>query len=115
MKTVAEFIEKIRTNPNGVEFTETMEVIADNYTYCPSGFDNGGVESEAGTNEGSCKIFAFGKINDLTKEETLKCFGHFYYGVLETPNDNDHANIRQFMKTGWEGISFEKEAWKILS
>jgi hypothetical protein len=32
--------------------------------------------------------------------------------VLKHPEATDHQNIRNFMKTGWEGIRFEGEALK---
>ena len=66
--------------------------------------------NEAGKNSGSCKLFSFAQINQLTKQQTLNCFGNYYKDVLNTPEGNDHQNIRNFMKTGWEGIVFEGEA-----
>ena len=123
MKTIEDFLKKLETD-NGVEFADTIKIIAGNYNdhlpfeFCTdnqSAFTNGAVENAAGANEGSCKIFAFAKLNDLTKEETLKLFGHHYDDVLKTPNDTDHANIRNFMTYGWEGIKFDKSPWQILS
>jgi hypothetical protein len=46
----------------------------------------------------------------LSQEETLRCFGRFYQDVLHTPEQTDHGNIRNFIKTGWEGIKFEGQA-----
>ena len=46
----------------------------------------------------------------MREETTLKCFGRFYQDVLNTPEGNDHGNIRNFMKSGWAGIKFSGEA-----
>jgi len=97
-----------------VEFEETMAIIDQNFHYTPAAFSNGSgstsVHNPAGQNEGSCKIFAFGKVLHLAEEETLYCFGRFYQDVLKTPEGNDHGNIRNFIKDGWSGIKFESEA-----
>ncbi len=108
--TLTEFIEKLKTTPDDIKFQDTMNIIEDNYTFEPTRFTNGDQENKAGENSGSCKLFSFAKLNDLDTEETLHCFGQYYKDVLETPNGNDHQNIRNFMKTGWSGISFSKQA-----
>lgn len=105
------FIEKIKSTPNSVDFKDSMAVIEANYNFTETAFKNGDTYNEAGKNSGSCKIFAFAKLNNLNKEETLACFGDYYRkDVLENPNNTDHANIRNFMKHGWDGINFEGEA-----
>ena len=35
--------------------------------------------------------------------------------VLENPQGTNHQNIRNFMKTGWDGIQFEGNALKLKS
>lgn len=93
---------------DSIEFTDVMAVIADNYDYTPVAFTNGDLRSEAGSNEGSCKIFYFAKLNDLSEQQTLALFGQYYrVDVLEHPQGSDHGNIRNFIKTGWSGISFD--------
>ena len=104
--TLNDFLQQLGSN-TALDFEDTMQVIADNYTYTPSSFKNGDLENDAGQNEGSCKIFAFAKINNLNEEQTLKCFGRFYQDVVNTPDGTDHGNIRNFMQSGWSGISFE--------
>lgn len=104
--TLNDFLQQLGSN-TALDFEDTMQVIADNYTYTPSSFKNGDLENAAGQNEGSCKIFAFAKINNLNEEQTLKCFGRFYQDVVNTPDGTDHGNIRNFMQSGWSGISFE--------
>ncbi|AMK78354.1 MULTISPECIES: HopJ type III effector protein [Methylomonas] len=97
-----------------IEFPETMAVIAEHYHYQPTEFSNGlqqPLVNEAGRNEGSCKIFAFAKLHQLTVEQTLALFGDYYrQDVLGNPAGSDHQNIRNFMRDGWEGIVFRGEA-----
>ena len=105
------FLDKLNDCPESIEFAETMETIETNYTFIESRFTNGATVNEAGQNSGSCKLFAFAMLNKLTKEQTLACFGRYYrVDVLENPDADDHQNIRNFMKYGWDGIAFDREA-----
>jgi len=105
------FLDLLVTSPDQVDFEATMAVIEENYTFTPTAFINGETQNNAGENNGSCKIFSFGLLNNLNKEETLTCFGRFYReDVLQHPENNDHQNIRNFMVTGWDGIKFESPA-----
>ncbi|WP_299058600.1 HopJ type III effector protein [uncultured Polaribacter sp.] len=110
---IQEFKTKLKSNPTAINFAETMQVIEENYNFTPTTFTNGEIENKAGENSGSCKLFAFAKIQKLTKEETLFCFGEHYKNVLEDKNGTSHQNIRNFMKFGFEGLSFESEALKL--
>ena len=110
---IQEFKTKLKSNPTAINFAETMQVIEENYNFTPTNFTNGEIENKAGENSGSCKLFAFAKIQKLTKEETLFCFGEHYKNVLEDKNGTSHQNIRNFMKFGFEGLSFESEALKL--
>jgi len=117
--SLASFLEKITTNV-AVSFDETIGVISDNYHYQATEFSNGLDEltlvNKAGTNEGSCKIFAFAKIHQLDQQQTLNLFGDYYrLDVLNNPHGTGHQNIRNFMKYGWEGIRFKGEALTPLS
>lgn len=67
---------------------------------------NGVTSSDAGVNEGSCKVLAFGKIAELSSGEALACFGEHYRGVLADPEGDSHGNIRAFMESGWNGVEF---------
>jgi len=97
--------------PESIEFEQTMQVIEDNYDFHPTAFTNGANHNERGTNEGSCKVFAFAALNQLDSRQTLNCFGRYYReDVLQHPDNTDHGNIRQFMKTGLEAIRFENTA-----
>lgn len=110
--SIDSLLAQLNSNPAAVEFDQVMATIADNYNYTPTRFTNGpDVINEAGTNEGSCKIFAFAYLNKLSPEQTLACFGKYYReDVLQHPEGSDHGNIRSFMVNGWEGIRFDNDA-----
>lgn len=97
-----------------VSFSESQAIINDFYDYTPTTFTNGigeqAVTNQAGSNEGSCKIFAFAQLNQLTPTQTLNLFGDYYHDeVLKNPEDTNHQNIRNFMISGWQGIKFNAE------
>ncbi|MGK2915376.1 MAG: HopJ type III effector protein [Porticoccaceae bacterium] len=109
---IEQLIEQIKTAPERVEFAQVIAVITAHYRYTPTRFRNGLgadiVVNEAGTNEGSCRIFAFARLNQLSEAETLACFGRYYRDdVLGNPHGSDHANIRAFIKHGWAGVEFD--------
>ena len=107
----AKLLTQIKQQEQSVTFEQVMQVINDNYHYQPAVFTNGELVNEAGTNEGSCKIFYFAQLNNLNPQQTLACFGRYYReDVLLNPTGNDHGNIRNFMKTGWQGIEFKSVA-----
>lgn len=110
---LADFVQQVKDGQL-VSFQETLAVIADHYDYQPTTFSNGvhqPVISQAGQNEGSCKIFAFANLHDLTVEQTLNLFGDYYrVDVLGNPEASDHQNIRRFMQDGWLGIAFQGQA-----
>lgn len=108
---VADFISQLTSNAEQVSFEQVMQVISENYNYLPATFNNGDLVNEAGTNEGSCKIFYFAKLNKLTEQQTLACFGRFYReDVINNPEGNDHGNIRNFMLHGWSKVEFNSVA-----
>lgn len=105
------FIEQLNTAPESVQFQDTIALIDSRYEFTPTAFRNGDVHNEAGQNSGSCKIFAFAALHSLPVSQTLACFGGFYRDdVLRHPDADNHQNIRNFMRTGWEGIAFQGEA-----
>lgn len=97
-------------DPQSLKFAEVIATLEAYYQYTPQSFNNGlgadSVQNPAGTNEGSCKVFAFGLLQQLSVEQTLACFAEHYQKVLATPEGTDHANIRSFMRHGWAGIEF---------
>ncbi|WP_405606517.1 HopJ type III effector protein [Polaribacter sp. Asnod1-A03] len=108
--TIQEFKTKLKSNSTEINFAETMQVIEDNYNFTPTAFTNGDIKNNAGENSGSCKLFAFAAHQQLTKEEALACFGEHYKNVLEDENGDSHQNIRNFMQTGFKGLTFDGEA-----
>ncbi len=108
---VSELLAQLRTHPKAIEFDQVMATIANHYDYTPTPFTNGQLINEAGTNEGSCKLFAFAQLNALSEQETLALFGRYYRDdVMGNPSGSDHGNIRNFMLSGWKGIRFEGES-----
>ncbi|MCL9809482.1 HopJ type III effector protein [Flavobacterium luminosum] len=99
-------------NQNFKNFQEIIAHIDENYEFTPTAFKNGNQYNQAGENNGSCKVFSYAKMHNLSKEDTLLLFGQYYQDVLNTPEGTDHQNIRNFMVYGWEGITFEGEALK---
>ncbi|MGL2962441.1 HopJ type III effector protein [Flavobacterium sp. RSB2_4_14] len=109
--SIISFLEKLQQTPNSIAFPETIAVIEENYDFTPTSFTNGTQHNAEGENSGSCKLFAFAKLQNLSQAETLACFGAFYFEeVLGNPEGTNHQNIRNFIKTGWDGIQFEGEA-----
>lgn len=112
--SLSSFLEKIK-NYEAVSFDETLAMIAQSYVYQPTEFSNGLNERKlvnpAGANEGSCKIFAFAQMHGLNQQQTLNLFGDYYrLDVLNDPDGTGHQNIRNFIRYGWEGISFNGQA-----
>ena len=106
-------LEQLEKAPETINFKEVIAYIDENYDFTPTKFTNGNTINEANQNNGSCKVFSFAQLKNLSKEQTLSLFGEFYReDVLNNPDGTDHQNIRNFMKFGWEGISFDGEALK---
>lgn len=105
--------EQLEKAPHEIQFKDVIAFIDAHYDFTPTRFTNGNTVNEADQNNGSCKVFSFAKLNDLSKDETLALFGDFYRtDVLQNPEGDDHQNIRNFIEFGWDRISFESEALK---
>lgn len=103
--------EQLEKSAGEIQFKEVIAFIDKHYDFTPTKFTNGNTVNEANQNNGSCKVFSFAQLNDLSKEETLNLFGEFYReDILKNPEGTDHQNIRNFMEFGWDGISFEGKA-----
>jgi len=101
------FRSTLTHTPATIEFTDTLAVIDELYHFEPVEFSNGELTNLAGDNSGSCKLFAFARLQNLNIAETLACFGHYYRDdVLNHPDVDDHQNIRNFIRSGWAGIHF---------
>lgn len=111
--TLESFLQRLKDLPEDIEFNDTMSIIDSLYAFTPTSFKNDGLINESDQNSGSCKIFSFARLHNLTEEQTLACFGSYYRDdVLNHPENRDHQNIRNFMKTGWSGIEFDSEPLK---
>ena len=111
LQKIKMILNQLKTSPVTIDFKEVISYIDGHYDFTPTKFTNGNTVNEADQNNGSCKIFSFGKLNELSKDDTLALFGAFYReDVMKNPEGTDHQNIRNFMEFGWEGISFEGKA-----
>ncbi|VAW91655.1 Type III effector HopPmaJ [hydrothermal vent metagenome] len=105
---LATFKTQLHTNPNSIEFDDTISVIDLLYHFEAGEFSNGELVNSPGQNSGSCKLFAFAQLQNFNTNETLACFGRYYReDVLANPDADNHQNIRNFIKTGWDGIKFK--------
>jgi hypothetical protein len=101
------FFRQLSTEPDSISFQQTIALIDALYDFTPTAFQNGAQFNAAGENNGSCKILAFALLHQLSEPQTLQLFGDYYrLEVMPDLKGNNHANIRNFMRTGWDGIEF---------
>ena len=105
-------LHHIKHQPETINFQTVIDTINQHYDFSPTAFTNGlgkeTLHNARGKNEGSCRVFAFAQRHALSEAEVLACFGeHYRLAVLPHPDGDDHQNIRNFMKYGWQGIQFE--------
>lgn len=107
-------LQQLQQDPTAIQFSDTMAAIDAHYHFTPTAFRNGELMNSAGQNSGSCKLFFFAHLQQLSPQQTLECFGEYYRNdVLEKPDADDHQNIRNFMRTGWPGIMFGGDALRL--
>mgnify|MGYP006160387619 CR=1 FL=1 len=104
------FFIQLSTEPDTISFEQSISLIDTLYHFTPTAFQNGDLYNAAGENNGSCKILAFGLLHQLSASQTLFLFGDYYRAVLDNPKGTDHQNIRNFIRTGWDGVSFTANA-----
>lgn len=102
------FFIQLSTEPETISFEQSVTLIDQLYQFTPTGFKNGELYNAAGENNGSCKILAFGLLHQLSAPQTLFLFGDYYRLVLDSPKGTDHQNIRNFIRTGWDGVTFDQ-------
>jgi len=106
-----QFFLQLSTEPESISFAQTIAMIDALYDFTPTAFSNGELHNAAGENNGSCKIFAFAAIHQLSAPQTLQLFGDYYrLEVLPDIKGDNHQNIRNFIRTGWDGICFSGTA-----
>jgi len=112
-KEISDLISLITRKPEDVLFEQVMTVIDAHYDFSPTAFTNGDQKNNAGENSGSCKVFSFALLQNFNEEQALFLFGQYYRDVKDTPEGNDHQNIRQFMQHGFAKLKFEGQALSI--
>ena len=104
------FFIQLSTEPDSISFEQSISLIDALYDFTPVAFQNGEQANAAGQNSGACKILAFGQLHQLSASQTLFLFGDYYRAVLDNPRGDDHQNIRNFIRTGWDGVEFSAQA-----
>ncbi len=94
------------------QFEDVLNYINQHYYYTPTAFNNGKLYNAENENAGSCRVFAFAKLHNLSAPDTLSLFAEHYKSVIANPIGSDHQNIRQFKKYSWAGISLKGEVLK---
>ncbi|KKO44689.1 type III effector [Arsukibacterium ikkense] len=107
------FFIQLSTEPETISFQQSINIIDQMYHFQPCAFSNGSLHNQAGENIGSCKILAFGLLHQLSEPQTLHLFGDYYRAVLNNAKGDDHANIRNFMRSGWDGIKFSEQPLRL--
>ena len=100
-------LEMTNNEQSEIRFEDVIELIDKYYETGPIEFQNGDMVNAPGQNEGSAKILSYAALCQLDQETTLKLFGQYYLETLQDPDGTSHANIRNFMKYGWEKVPFE--------
>lgn len=101
------FNANLEMSGDDVTFEEVMEIIDTHYETGLIEFKNGDIVNKQGENEGSAKVLSYAALSNLDKDNTLKLWGQYYRDVKASPDGDDHQNIRNFMKSGWDGVPFE--------
>jgi hypothetical protein len=94
------------------QFSDVLDLINAHYDFTPTAFDNGPLHNGAGENSGSCRVFSFAKMHNLSDLDTLNLFAEHFKAVQANPTGEDHQNIRNFQYYGWAGIVFHGQALK---
>lgn len=104
--TLQDLMAALYGNPESLKFDEVLATIDSEFEFTPCAFTNGDLSNSVQENQGSCKVLSFAHKAGLAEGVALKLFAEHYRDVLENPEGNNHQNIRQFMKRGWMGVSF---------
>ena len=101
------FNANVEMSADDLKFEEVMELIDEHYESGLIEWKNGDIVNKPDENEGSAKLLSYAALSNMDKETTLKLWGQYYREVLADPDGDSHQNIRNFMKTGWDGVPFE--------
>lgn len=106
--SVDDLLTHLNAAPQQIEFSDVIALIDTAFTFTPTAFINGQINNQVNQNNGSCKILALGQFLTLSQAQTLALFGRFYRDdVINNPDGNDHGNIRNFMRSGYNGVVFD--------
>jgi len=97
------FNANVEMDADSLKFEEVMELIDTHYEVGLIEFKNGDIVNKQGENEGSAKLLSYAALANFDQETTLKLWGQYYREVVADPDGDSHQNIRNFMKTGWDG------------
>ncbi|KAL7476766.1 hypothetical protein ACHAW6_002603 [Cyclotella cf. meneghiniana] len=100
------FNANLEMSGDSLMFEEFIALCDEQYEYGLIEFKNGDVINKPGENDGSAKVLSYAALAGFDKVMTLKLWGQYYRDVLATPDGNDHQNIRNFLKYGWDGVDF---------
>mmetsp|Transcript_2713 Transcript_2713/g.2992 ORF Transcript_2713/g.2992 Transcript_2713/m.2992 type:complete len:218 (+) Transcript_2713:2-655(+) len=110
-ETIPEACELFNANlemgGDDITFEEVTELLDEHYESALCEFQNGGLTNKPGENQGSANVLSYAALSNLDDESTLKLWGQYYRDVKNTPSGTDHQNIRNFIKSGWNGVKFE--------
>lgn len=101
------FNANLEMSGDDVTFEEVTELLDEHYESALCEFQNGDLTNKQGENQGSANVLSYAALSNLDEESTLKLWGQYYRDVKNTPSGSDHQNIRNFMKTGWNGVKFD--------
>lgn len=105
-----QYLEKLKSG-EGMQFADFTDLIENEYNFTAVGFTNGDLSNGDDENQGSAKVLCFGIMHELGENEVLRCFGEHYQSVLGSLADRtSHLNIRNFMRTGWQGVVIDPSA-----
>ncbi len=105
--TLNDLLAAVYQQPETLMFDDVLKTIDAEFEFTPSAFVNGALQNGADENQGSCKVLSFAFKAGLNDVNTLTLFAEHYRDVLANPHGDNHQNIRQFMRKGWKGISFQ--------
>ena len=83
---------------------DTVKMIDNEFDYFEVPFNCGDAQNAINENATSGKIFSLALIAGLDKDTTLNLFGEVYRDL--SPSGSDHQNIREFIKSGIDGLKF---------
>ena len=107
--TEQQLLARVASAPDQIRFADVLAVIDAHYVFKPTAFDNGEVRNGPQENQGSCRVLAFALRHQLSATATLALFGEHHRSVRNTPDGQDHQNIRAFQSHGWKGVRFHGE------